>query len=103
MSGEKKSEVRKKKKKEKEGRKCGFSFVWREQRRQWQQGLLEQTILVAGGRRRRSKVFRADSRAWDLKGCRHVCRARMSNMRSWGRDLVGALRVHSLLAVISLW
>jgi hypothetical protein len=27
MSGEKKSEVRKKKKKEKEGRKCGFSFV----------------------------------------------------------------------------
>jgi hypothetical protein len=41
----------------KEGRKCGFSLVWREQRRQWQQGLLEEKILVAGGRRRRSKVL----------------------------------------------
>jgi hypothetical protein len=31
MSGKRKSEVRKKKKKEE--RKCGFSFVWREKRR----------------------------------------------------------------------
>lgn len=34
-------------KKKKEGRKCGFSLVWREQRRQWQEGLLEQKILVS--------------------------------------------------------
>jgi hypothetical protein len=81
MSGERKSEVRKKKRKKK-GEIVGLVLFEENSVDNGNEGLLEQKILVAGGRRRKVEGFRADSRAWDLKGCRHVCRARMSNMRS---------------------